>query len=301
MYPNSQEIMTVSELKGMIGIPAATTTYDAQLAIWLPIVREQVEMYCDRKFLKYTWSNWFEYDRAIILPQWPVNNVLLLGTPCVAIQITDTTNIYQFNVSQPDSVNYTVVPKFTVTNGNTFATTDFLFSTYPTLASLKAAVELAYPGVTLTLSTAPIPDFTQMSTLCLRRGSGYTIYGAIRQNVLYRIDDQTNRTLIIPQNVIVQFNALDYWFETSLMVIWEAGYDPAVSGGVPSALKFIIASIINDMMSVYDLQSSGVSKGIYRSETLGDYSYSLDPTSMISNLINDKYAQQLEIWRKKVI
>ena len=299
IYPASQEIMTVAEVKAQIGIPVATTTFDIQIASWIPVVRSQMEMYCDRKFLKWNWQQWFEYDRAIILPQYPVNNILHLGTPVAAISITDTSNNLQFFVNQPDSSNYTAIPKFVVTDSSDFTTTEFLFSTYTTIGDLKTAVEAAFATVTMAVSTAPVPDFSTMNTLRLRRGSGYTIYASIQQNVLYRIDDNTQRTLIIPQNVIVQFNALDYWFETSLLIMWEAGYTPQEN--VPQALQFIVSSIIRDMMSLYDLDSSGVPKNIFKSETLGDYSYTLDPSSMISNLINEKYAAQLEIWRKKSI
>lgn len=289
-YPGSNQLVTLAEVKAYTGLTSAS---DAFITSLIPAVTNAIETHCDRRLLKWQWQCWYSYDRALILNQWPVNNILFLGTPVAAIQVTDSANTYSFNIVQQNGTNPSIVAKLTVTDGFTLTSTDFLFSTYTTLAALKVAVVAAFPALTLDIATSPTYNFDAMNTLCLRGGTGTTWYGAIRQNVLYRIDDETSRTLIIPQNVIVQFNALDYWFETSLCVIWDAGYETAT---VPYGLKLTASNICNDIINITKLPSAGLVK----SEQIKNYSYSLFDNARIYALINDNYLNDLQPYVKKL-
>jgi hypothetical protein len=295
-YPNGLYLVSPTEVKALANISVAT--YDAFINAYIPAVQDAIEVYLDRRLMKNVWNEWFAYDRALILPQWPVNTIMFLGTPVNCVQVVDNANRYSFDIKQTNGTNPTIEPKLTVIDGFTLVQKDYLFSTYTSVATLVAAVQADYiASLVLTISTSPTYDFNSMNTLSLRAGTGLNWYGAIRQNVLYRIDDETNRTLIIPQNVIVQFNALDYWFEVSINVVWDAGYTQAQ---VPQTLKLVASNIISDLMRIYDVQGSGLSKNIYKSELLGDYSYTLDPSSKISELILTKYAGMLAPYRKLI-
>ena len=290
-YPNNQYLISLAELKAYTGITG--TTSDSLLTNLIHSVQDAVEVYLDRRLMRWTYQQWFEYDRALILPQWPVNNVFFIGTPVNCVTIADSTNSYTFNINQTNGVNPTIIPQLTVTNGYTLVSQNFPFATYTNLAQLKVAVEAACAGVTLTLVTSPTYNWPDMNTLCLRAGSGLNLYGAVRQNVLYRIDDGTNRTLIIPQDVIVQFNALDYWFETSLLVIWDAGYDQA---SVPTGLKQIISDMCDDYLNLSKINGGGLIK----SETIKNYSYTLADTSTVFDIVKN-HSSDLEPYRKKLV
>jgi len=290
-YPNGQYLISLAELKAYTGITG--TANDALLTNLIHSVQDSVEVYCDRRFMRWTWTNWFKYERELYLPQWPVNNILYIGTPVVAIRITDSADNHSFNITQPDSNNTTIPAAFIVNDTEALTATSYSFDTYTKLSTLKTAVETAFPTVVLTLSTDPSYDYPNMNTKCLRTGTGLTVYGAISQNVLYRIDDQTNRILTIPEDVTVIWNALDYWFEVSLVCIWDAGYDTT---NVPTGLKQTISNICRDYMNMSTLPSAGLVK----SETIKNYSYTLFDSSKVTNIINTNYLNDLEPYRKKL-
>jgi hypothetical protein len=292
VYPNNLYLITLAELKAYTGITG--TSNDTLLTNLIHSVSDAVEVYCDRRFIKWNWAQWFRYERELVLPEWPVNNILFIGTPVVSIVVTDSADKYNFNISQTNPRNPTIASGLTVTDGQTLTSTSFSFDTYTKLSTLKTAVEAAYPSLTLTLSSSPTYDYPNMNTQCLRTGTGLTWYGAIRQNVMYRIDDQTNRILTIPEDVTIQWNALDYWFEVCLLVIWESGYD---SSSVPTGLKQTISNICRDYLSMSKIPSSG----LVTSETLTNYSYTLSSSAKIFDIINVNYKNDLEFYRKKLV
>jgi len=289
-YPNGQLLLSTAEVKSLANLDSR---YDSLIPAWTLSVQDQIERYCDRRFMRWQYNQWFAYDRAILLPQWPVTNILFLGTPVAAITVTDAQDKYSFNIQQADpGIDPVLESKLTVTDGFALTSTDFLFSTYTNLGQLKAAVEGAYPGVlTVTIVTDPSYAWSSVNTLNLRAGTGKTWYAAYRQNVLYRIDDETSRTLIIPQNVIVQFNALDYWFEVALNIVWQAGYTQAT---VPPALKQVAASVIRDMLNISKMPNAGLTKSI----SVQNYSESFSDDARVWSLINEKYAPMLQPYKR---
>ena len=282
-------LISLAEYKAMMGV--SSTADDTTLNSLIPACEEAIQTYLDRRLGRNIGIEWYEYDRAIPLTQWPCNNLLMIGTPVNAVTITDYSASpvsLSFNTTKQDMRNPQIPGKFTVTTEQ-FVQTDFLFSTYTTLATLKAAVEAAFPTVTFAVASG----YDQLNTLLLRNGSGNTIYGATRQQVLYRIDDITQRTLIIPQNVIVQFNALDYWFETSLCVVWDYGYALA---DVPKGLKLTTACIVRDYLKIGKMPASGLVK----SESIKNYDYTLFDHAKIYQIITENYVKDLEAYRKKL-
>jgi hypothetical protein len=326
-YPGTNDLITTAEVKALTNITAST--YDGFITGIIPTIRGAIESYCRRRFLLNTWIQWCQLEREILTDNWPINNIMMVGVPWSAVLINDTNYIYNFNITQPSSDNPYIDSKFTATNTQTFIATDFLFSTYPTLGALKTAVESALTGVTFTYQNPPptMADFSGISTLSLRPTSGKTIFAGINYfdqatntmlGDVYRISDLSDRLLFNP-NFIVGSNlytgnycgpyqsgynnidsgnwATDWYSIQDTMIIYSSGYTTAL---VPLELKWIAANIIIDLMNVMDMFSSNISKSIYDSEKLGDYSYKLATTANLP-LIIERYAAQLDIFKKKII
>jgi len=324
-YPGSNEIATLAEIKALDNI--SVVTYDTFLSANIPTICRAIENYCRRRFLKQTWGQWCTMEYELLTDNWPINNVLLLGVPYDAILITDTNNIYNFNVSQVTSNNIQVEAKFTATNTSTLVSTDFLFSTHLTLGTLKTAVEGALAGVTFAYQSSIPSTITaaNINTLTLRPTSGKTLYAGLNYFDLttsnsvgdvYRINENSDRLLINPNYASVTHNlssnqysnyngyssidsgsVIDWYNETDLLIVYDSGYTTAL---VPQELKWVVASIIRDLMSLYNLDGSGIYKGIYASEGLGDYNYKLADNAQISQLLN-RYHDLLDFYKKKVI
>lgn len=326
-YPSTSEIATLAEVKGINNITAST--FDTWLTANIPIVCRSVEDYCRRRFVKNNWTQWTSMDREIMTDNFPINNVLIIGTPYDLIKIDDTNNIYNFAVMQTTSNNISVDGKFVATNTSTLVSTEYLFSTYTTVGALKTAVEAALAGVTFTYQNNPTPvTFSTMSTLCIRPTFGKTLTVGVNYfdqstntslGDIYRIGDNSDRIVFSP-NFMTSNKALysgnyigpyttgytnidssGYSFETynntDMLIMYNSGYD---TSNMPSTLKWVVAAILQDLMSLYDMQSSGVYKGIYRQESLGDYQYTLATESSIAGILN-RYHDQLDLYKKKII
>ena len=323
-YPNTNELATLAEVKALINV--SVNTYDTFINANLATISRAIETYCRRRFLKNTWTQWVSVDKELFTDNWPINNVLLVGAITDVALIADTNNIYNFSIMQPTSNNINIDAKFVATNTSTLVSTEFLFSTYQSLVSLKVAVEASLSGVTFNYQPTQSPIvYSTLNTLTLRPTNGKTIYAGINYFDLsnsssvgdvYRIADSSDRLFFNPNFITTSgrsgnfigpystgYTNIDsgYSFETyqdtDTLIVYDAGYTTA---NVPQELKFVVASIIRDLMSLYDIDSSGVYKGIYKSETLADYTYVLDTPSKISELIN-KYHDMLVYFMKKVI
>ena len=323
-YPTA-ELVTLAEVKAANNITVAT--YDTFISTMIPYVCRSIESYCRRRFAKYTWLQWYAPNRELILDEWPINNIILLGVPYTCFTITDTSNLLTFSVSQENSRITSVTSKFTVSDATALTATEYLFSTYTSLGALKTAVETAHPTVTFTYETTPTTvTFATINTKTLRPGSGKTVYfgsnyfdqtsGTITDDV-YRISDNSDRLYLAdcwfdcsfwpdynttyPNSDVISYNG------NELLVVSDCGYAQA---DVPPELKWVICCIINDVMAIYNIMGTGSYSGIYKSETLGDYSYALwdadknpngTSSSVINDLINSRYAGSLDIFKKKVI
>ena len=327
-YPGTtNEIVTLAEVKALDNISVAT--YDTFISALIPTVSRSIEDYCRRRFVLSNWVQWCTIDREVITDNWPINNVLLIGVPYDVVLITDTTGKYNFAVMQQTSNNINLSSGLVVTDTQALTTTAFSFDTHKTLAALKTIVESTLTGVTFAYQSNPTPvDWTKINTLTLRNGSGKTLTAGINYfdvttgapvGNVYRISDNSDRIIMNPNYVSTSYSlysgnyigpytsgydnidtgnyGLEYFQNQDTLIVYNAGYATA---DVPQTLKWVVASVINDIMSIYDVQASGVSKNIYSGETLGDYSYKLDPKANIPEILN-RYAAQLDYYKKKCI
>jgi hypothetical protein len=128
---------------------------------------------------------------------------------------------------------------------------------------------------------------------------------------IFRISDNSDRIFLNPNNTEVSrvlnyigtYNnidsgyALDYYNDYDVMIAYNSGYTTAQ---MPQELKWIVASMIKDLISLMGADSSGKYIGIYQSEGLGDYNYKIDPEANLAKVI-DRYSSQLDYFKKKVV
>ena len=297
-YPDSNELITLAELKIINNV--TDTTNDTFYSAIIPIVSRTIETYCRRRFLTNTWVQWASSSSEIITDNWPITQVIQLGVPYEAFTIADTSNLLSFNITQTTPNNLNVVSQFSVSNASSWAVSVYPFATYPTVGQLKTAVETANPTVTFTYSNSPSTVTTStINTLALRATSGKTVYygcnyfdqtSSSALGDVYRLSDNSDRIMLNPNYYNTGWSFNEDVGEQDIMLAYIAGYTTAQ---VPSDLKWIVASIIKDMTSIYGLDggqfASNMPKGIYESESLGDYSYKLATDSAISKLIYGSY------------
>jgi hypothetical protein len=327
--------VTLAEVKALNNI--SVTTYDTFISANISTVCRAIEQFCRRRFVKADWIQWAPRAEALLTDNWPINYVAMLGVAYDVILITDTSNIFNFNVTQTTSNNIEVESKLSVINTSTMVATDFLFSTYPTLGQLKTAVETAIPTVTFAYQAVPSTiTIANVSCLTLRATVGKTLSAGIdyfNQSTsnglgnIYRISDTSDRLFINPNTAMVSgvsryatnsqylmgFNnidnisTLDWYQDYDLMIAYNAGY---TTSNMPKELKWIVSSIFADLMALFDVQGSGAYKGLVKSEGLGDYNYTLGgndqnkwgvgDTAGLAGILN-KYHDALSQFMKKVI
>ena len=327
MYPNSNELLTIAEYRTLTNT-ANPTTYDSFITGQIPAVARAVETYCRRRFLQNTWTQWCSINYQLIADNWPISQVFLIGVPYPCFTITDTSNNLAFSITQANPNNLNVVPKFSVVDQSALTSTDYLFATYTTVGALKTAVEAAHATVTFTYQSLPTTvTMSNVSTLTLRPTNGKTVYfGANYFNQttsspigdIFRLSDNSDRIFINPnycttsslfigglsysygygnvdQNSSMNY---DYYPPDDMLLVYQAGY---ITSEVPTDLKMICANILKDIVTLYDLDGSGVYRGIFDSEGLGDYNYKIGTDSNIGKLIDTKYASALDFYKRKVI
>jgi hypothetical protein len=283
-------LITLAEYKSLTG--TTTNTNDAFISSLIPAIQSTIETHCDRKFDRAINGEWLCYSENLILDQWPVNNVLMIGTTITVGTITDTTNTYTFSIVAGKNAQDGIGGMY-MTNQYSLATTFYSFVTYTTLGALKMALELI-AGVTLAYPTDPTYSYNLMSTALLRDCNGTTLMGAYNQPQLqYRITEGTRRCLSVPQNLNTMFVGMDWWYESTIYVRYDYGYS---TENVPQDLKQIASNIIKDTISISNVAGGG----IYSSITVTNFSETLWDYSQINKLVVDKYAPLLEPYRRKL-
>jgi hypothetical protein len=283
-------ILTLAEFKTLTNTTSAGN--DAYITSLLPVVQDQIENYCDRLFTQQDYIEWYKYSEIVLLKQYPVNNVKYIGYLTQFAGFTPLTG-YTYEITDTGIV---------ITNDTTFTATTFLFTTYGTLLALKTAIEAAIPAITMTI----LSGYDNYNYRLLRTGTGYTVYGATRLDAMTYLDD--NRSLKFITDYSAYFlMSTEIDCNLDLMVIYNAGY-----GTVPNGLKFIACNIIKDILAIQVGTSvatgGGVVSGIYKSESVDDYSYTLaDPGNNTSfNTVNisqvvSKYYGDLDYYKKLTV
>ena len=279
-------ILDLATYKNLTG--TTNSVNDALITELLPAVQSAIETYCDRKFDAQDYSEWYHYSNQLILNQYPVNSTKFIGQLVIMANFAPTTG-YQYEAN-PTGI--------TITDEATFTAQTFLFTTYATLTALKTAIELAIPAVTLSI----VSGYENYNYRLIRIGSGSIVYGATKADLNCYVDD--NRTLMFLSDYsFIFWNCLDLGYPEEMLVIYSGGY---TSVTMPMDLKLIEANCIRDMINIMsDTPSSGVT-GIYKSETMKNYSYTLADGTASGSTVNvaqvvSKYYPELNPYRKKTV
>lgn len=255
-------------------------TDDAYITELLAVVQSQMESYCDRLFDAQNYSQWYKYSHYIVLREYPVNSVKFIGT------------LQKLATFSSDDYNYEVTSTaLNITDGSLTTTTITFGGAISVLTDIKTAVEAAIPGLTLTIDTG----YANISYKLLRVGTGKDMYGAVRSDCQTKLIEDENRTLeLLADSSFLFFYATDFCTDINMYVVYNAGY---TSTTMPLDLQMICANIVHDMSLI---ESADVT-GIYKSETLGDYSYTLADQTQINELIFTKYSKALDAYVKMVV
>jgi len=280
-------IITNSEYQAYTGttLDVAQTAYVTSL---IPVVGNQIEVYLDRLLDEATYYEWYNYSNNVVLRQYPVTRILYIGSKDKVAEFDDTTYTYEIKSNA-----------LYVTDGSLTTTTVTFGGAISTLTDIKTAIELAIPAITMTIASG----YATMSYKLLKVGTGRDVIGAVRRDAQTKLTEDENRTLF--------FNTYD-WFDgyyddcepyLNLFVVYSAGYAEA---DIPPAIKMVAVNIIKDVLSIQGMGSDGVLSGLYQSENITNYSYSLangvtwNGSVDIASIFN-KYSGDLDPFRKKVV
>jgi len=251
---------------------------DAYITQLLAVTQSQMESYCDRKFDPQDYKEWYKYSRFLILREYPVNAIKFIGT------------LQKMATFSSDDYNYEITSTALNVTDNTLTTITVTFGgAITTLTDIKTAIEAAIPGLTLTIDTG----CSGLSYKLLRVGTGKDIYGAVRSDCQTKLVEDENRTVeLLSDSSFIFFYATDFCTDINMYVVYNAGYLV-----MPLDLQMVCADIVRDMSYI----NSASVTGIYKSETLGDYSYTLADQTQINELIFTKYSQTLDLYVKMVV
>jgi len=278
-------ILDLSTYKTLTGTTSAVN--DDLITALLPAVQSQMETYCDRLFDAQDYAEWYHYDGTLILKQYPVNLTRFIGQLVIMANFAPTTG-YMYE---------TTTTGITITDEATFTDNSFAFADYTTLAQLKIAIETAIPAVTMSI----VDGYSAYNYRLIRVGSGSVLYGATKADLNSYVDD--NRTLtFLSDYSFIFWNCMDLGYPEEMLVIYNAGYTSAT---MPMDLKIVEANCIRDMINVLSNTPSDGIVGVYASENLKNYSYTL-ASGLTTGTINvaqvvSKYHSELYAYRKKCI
>ena len=274
-------IMTLADYRELTNTTAADG-FDAYITSLLPVVQDQVEHYCDRHFDAANYKQWFRFSpiRRVILPEYPINTILFIGSPVNAATITIDDG-FDYTI-QVKSDRVTVIDVTTIN----YDSNDYLFSDNNTLADLETEIEDDYPAITIEIVTGYETTSSNMLRPCM--GATWTI--ATRVDCHALVEDGTERTLKFAEDSVFSYN-IDFYFPENLYIIWNAGYTNA---DMPDALQNVCANIIKDMLAKSKLPDIGLIK----SQTITNYSITYADTLLLKNIL-DGYADSLWPFIKK--
>lgn len=291
-------ILTLATYKGLTG--TTSTANDTLISNLIAPVQDQIENFCDRKFDSADYFEWFPYTANLFVKQFPINYVKYFGYSAYVAQFDS------------DDYNYQITPTgIVVTSSLTFTSTTFLFATYTNLTLLKTAIEAAIPAITLTIQTG----YETMNYRLLKLGTGKQVYGAEKFDITTSVDNSESNFVQLQPGIGDAYPiAWGIVNDRPLLLIYNGGYAYA---DMPKGLQLICANVIKEIVSSLTAGGSGSNSsgsgitGIYRSESIGDYSYTLadGETTNDGNTISaadvakfvSKFSDDLWFYKKKII
>lgn len=258
-----------------------TDSADDQISNAINTATSYLEQYLDRNLENQEYTAVLDvYDGLAQLEEYPVTkikNVLNNYNDTVLVQTDDT--IYQAVFSS----NNTSL-SITITNNIAEDTETILnYSSYANLASLSTAID-NISGITSSVLTVyestPSKYLTPINKVMGKNAQMY-LYSWVRDtnNTLdYMLDPVTTRNLLI-QDYCNRYIYVNYIAGYIYPVDNNDHTGLAISGNVPLDLTDICNKLSYIML---DDMSNGIKSGYYKSESLGDYSYTLSDSAKSS-------------------
>jgi len=227
---------------------------------FIDIAQEQIEAYCDRTFEAADYIEWIEADNACINQyrprQYPVNHVKWIGDSYESLSVYNNSTS-SFVVSIVDTNMYVTDELLnTDTYGLTNAASD-------TLTELVSLVEADNSTLEFTI------DSTAQQLSKLLKPVNYSIDAAETKQIIGA--KRTNAQFEIRNDTIYGIS--------SGVIVYNAGYST-----IPDDLKLVCANLVND---IYDIQFSKTVDKNLKSESVTNYSYTLQDGYDARNLIKE--------------
>lgn len=267
-------------------IPTATTTWDALIDRLITDTSEMVASYCNRTFVSTTYKEWYDGTGTtrMLLPNYPITALY----KC-AIGSNDVLKVQYSGDGLHADVSYdgTNVILHSIDSTGTEATSSLAIATYKLASTMATAISAVtdWSGEAQT-------NYTGTPMILLKKETGLpalsTDYAMLQapdeDGVEVRIAAESNRT--IERNIGIGNSSV---FRTgsdliafprgtkNVFVWYVAGYTLPVdnaghtalttAGNVPGGLTQAVNMIIKHVIA------EGTTSGAFKSESLGDYSY----------------------------
>lgn len=266
----------------------STTSTNSQISFAINTASSYIEQYLDRDLEYNEYTEVLDvHDGLTQLTEYPViriKNVLTDYNDTVLIQ-TDS-NLF----STVLSANNTSLTITTTNNSDVDTDTILNYSSYANLASLTSAID-NISGITASIQAihenTPSKYLTPINKIVGNNGQIY-LYSWVRDSndsVSYYVDPVTNRNLYI-----------DNYCRKYVYVNYTAGYIAPVDNNDNTALSIsgnvpvVITDVCNKLSSIIlqDIDNGMIKSGYCKSESIGDYSYTLSDVakSSVESLIN---------------
>ena len=241
----------------------------------IPIASDTVETYCNRLFTETIYVEWSQNNLQTYFPaNIPVNK---LYSVAICDRLCTITNPTDLNIAISKDA-------LTIHNPRTLDDDEYLFTSYANVSSLFTAIVNDYADIDIVYNSSyTVSDLEEVNsklllpaTLDIVDAATVDINAALVQQSYQRLLDG-GITLTCPdeQNCIV----------------YKGGYNP-----IPMDLQYVICQIIQDMLS----QSKGDQSNNMKSETIDNYSYTLQDGVNLADLVRSKYGDALAKYKKVI-
>lgn len=264
----------------------------------IPMASDAIEHFCDRKFELQQYIEWQQAVNAfgVFYPKFtPVTRLYSVSAPDVAATINTTTKGINI-VIDDESIN--------IFNPITNSGTEYSYDTYSTLSNIFSEITTDNPDITFSLNTDSYPDIANCASNLLAPDTkvlnqAQPIYAALNQiegkivgdgiastGISYSIPTTYN-TFYTPAYTYQNGNE----FAPLVCINYMAGYKV-----IPLDLQYVTALIVQDMLNI----SLGDASVGLKSESIDQYSYTMQDNISLQNLVGTKYAGSLQHYRRTI-
>lgn len=280
-------LTTLNRWKKYAGI--TDTKNDAFYQTLIDQACDAIERHCGRTFKSTTYRSWLDGDgeQWLLLPNWPVLNIY-----GVAFNTEDIAEVkFTGGAHATLAVSQDYVTLYSVDTSGTATETAIAIADNKTAAALKTSIE-AVTGWTCAIRagqtgclTALLQPFDSIDALSPEYAELYGAYDFAES----KLADRSDRCLVADTCLPKGYRNIFVWY--------KAGYTEPADGGSDGTMPPMLMNIANALTS--DLWTRTQSNTDFKSESIGDYSYTRADDSMVDKMAA-KYADALSVFRRLV-